>query len=397
MNFNDFRKGDTVHVLDGDVVTASGIIVRTGSVAHIVGGDGVTFYSAYDKLVKADRVVVAQQNILKQEEKDDHVFVLQKIEDNAAGEMSIKFIITVDDEQVYESEEVVTNTYDMENGWSAPDDFDDNKLELMQNTAESGFDVLVESYTNIRESATNAPATGEDADAPADVLAFAPGEGSGAGAGADAGSGGGGGGGGGGEMPVDEGGEAEAEVADEEGAAVEEAPVGEEPVPVEEVGASLGGFKRSILSSRRKRAGYDETMEFFLKLKNDPGYVPTTEEQAQVFEFLNERGYDKTHGKFRRFLQDQSSGLGGGQVARKLWLVMEDEADEVSASIKRSSKTDNRLHGNPQHRLNPNLRAEMARRGIDSGNTNDLELAEKLKGFDYGKAAAKIQAKLNKI
>ena len=76
----------------------------------------------------------------------------------------------------------------------------------------------------------------------------------------------------------------------------------------------------------------------------------------------------------------------------------EDEAEEKLASKKHSAKKeDRRLHGNPQHRLNPILRAEMERRGIDSGETSDLELAEKLKGFDYGKSASRIQAKLNKL
>ena len=62
------------------------------------------------------------------------------------------------------------------------------------------------------------------------------------------------------------------------------------------------------------------------------------------------------------------------------------------------TKTDDRLHNNPQHRLNPILREEMGRRGIDSGNTNDLELSKKLKNFDYGgpskKAIKRIENKL---
>ena len=52
-----------------------------------------------------------------------------------------------------------------------------------------------------------------------------------------------------------------------------------------------------------------------------------------------------------------------------------------------SRKQANELLRNPQHRINPILRAEMDRRHIDSSETNDLELAEDLKDFDFGTPA----------
>ena len=61
-------------------------------------------------------------------------------------------------------------------------------------------------------------------------------------------------------------------------------------------------------------------------------------------------------------------------------------------------KGDERLHGNPEHRLNPALREEMKRRNIDSGDTHDIELSERLKDFDYGKSSkASIERIKSKI
>ena len=72
------------------------------------------------------------------------------------------------------------------------------------------------------------------------------------------------------------------------------------------------------------------------------------------------------------------------------------EAEVVGASLEKTSfarsilaSADNRLHNNPQHRINPLLRKKMDEMGIDSGNMNDIELANALKDYNFGDGAPK--------
>ena len=307
-----FKIGEPVDVIDshsdGELLT-SGTITALGSKSTSVIDDVGNEFDVPYGMLKSATVKTAQNNVLKQEEKDGKQFVLEKHEDNLDGKLSVIYTITVDGQKTWESEEVITNVYDVEEGWSPPDDFDDNKLELIQNTAEAGFELLVESYQNIEEQIKEGvPADGTEEgaeDTAADVPAFAPGEGPS--------NGGGGGGAGGGGEPL-----AEEDVVDEVGDEEAEVPEGEAPpaeAPAEET--ATASYSRKITS--KKKEG------------------------------------------------------------------------------------DDRLHRNPQHRLNPLLRAEMDRRGIDSGTTHDIELSEKLKDFDYGGAPPKkssidrIRAKMSSL
>jgi hypothetical protein len=287
--------GEQVSVVNSDGAHVfSGIIMKTGSCNAMVNDveTGDNHYIPYEFLKSGSVKKTAQTEVLKEQEKDGNVFVLEKIDDNIDGELSTQYKITVDDNLIWESENITTNVYDVEQGWSAPDDFDENKLELIEQSAESGFDLVVNSYTNIVQNITEeaeeaeepTSEEGEDSedDVPEGEPAFAPGEG-----------------------PDEETGEV---VVDESGEGVEE-PEGpeelEEPESEEAPFAEEASLSRSILSSR--------------------------------------------------------------------------------------------LHRNPEHRLNPALREEMGRRGLDSSEMNDLELAEKLKDFDYSKISKRIQNKLNNL
>lgn len=285
-----YHTGQPVDVYDGEYLFSGTISTLGTKFASIIDTDGVSYdvdYGCLQPYEKKGFNKTAQNKPIKEDEKDGKMFLLDRKEDNVDGTMTISYQVTVDGKQIWESEEIVTNVYDVEKGWSPPDDFDENKLDLIQNTAESGFDLLVESYQNIEESLQTVP-TEDGEDKPSDVPAFAPGEEP-----SDTGDAGGfAGGGGGGDMG-----------GGEMGDVVEEGGEGEEAV------------------------------------------VETTEEATEE-------------------------------------VPVETEAS-LSFSRKVANK-DDRLHNNPEHRLNPLLRSEMEKKDIDSGKTHDIALSEKLKGYDYG-------------
>lgn len=261
-----------------DKVILSGIITALGT-EHAVVNDsstGENYNIALGMLRTGSLIREATATVLKDDTKEGKKFELVKNEENKDGKISIKYTITNDSKPVWESEEIITNVYDYEQGWSIPDDFDENKIELIENKADAGFDLIVESYETMKQTIQNENAAPTETDKVKDVPAFAPGT-----------------------KPKEE-------VPEGSNLMGENAPpTGEEPVaetPIEEAPAELAP---------------------------------------------NE--------------------------------------GEVTTSLKRSiiGSKGNELHNNPEHRLNPALRQEMDRKNIDSGNTNDLELAEKLKDFDY--------------
>ena len=298
--YEGYAKGNIVEVVDGEDVLVTGTIVRTGSNhAAVVMESGESYDVPYDLLRLAGHTHRAAKEIIREEEHEGRKFVLVKEESNKDGQLAVQFKVLLDDKPISESEELITNVYDQENGWSAPDDFDENKLDLIKSTYESGFDLLVDSYSNIEQSITNTQREQAEAEAetpaePQGEPAFAPGAEPveeppmGGGAGAPAG---------GSEVPEEA--PAEPEGAAAGGPEAQAAPAGEAPAG-EPTAASLDRptFARSVLSSTE-------------------------------------------------------------------------------------------LLRNPQHRINPVLREEMARRGIDSSATNDLELADELKDFDFGAPAPK--------
>ena len=304
--------GEPVSIVDNHSnFIFAGIITKLGTL-HAVVNERDTGYNhdvVYDMIQKKGAITkTAQAEIIKEDEQDGKKFILSKDETNIDGKLSVKYEVTVDGESLWESEEIVTNVYDVEKGWSAPDDFDENKLDLIQQTAESGFDMLVQSYTNVRGMIESemSPTEGEGEpgaeDTPEGKPAFAPGEGP------DSAAAGGGSGGGAVMLDGEEGDVIEGESAE---------------------GEDVDG-----------EAGGDEA----------GGVEPFAEEPVE---------------------EVISASLGQSSFSR---------------SILAGKQGDDRLHGNPQHRLNPALREEMARKGIDSGNTNDLELSDKLKDFDYSKS-----------
>ena len=310
-----FHQGQPVEVFSDDSVLMAGIITKLGSNhAEVTGYDGNVAEVLYGIMREASLDKTAQRNRIKEEEKDGQKFVLDKEEKNVDGKMSIRYKVTVDGKEIWSSEELVTNVYDNEFGWSAPDDFDEGKLDLIQKTAESGFDLIVESFKNIQElaAAPAAPGSGTGAaPAPEGKPAFAPGtKGEGGGGAGDGGMGGGGMGGGDVVPPAGE----------SETTGVEGETVSDTGVPVEET----------------EKASPE---------------IPAEAETAEP-------------------------------VATAASLTF-------SRRIVSDKKGDQRLHNNPEHRLNPVLRDEMKRRNIDSGNTNDLELADKLKDFDWSKKGSK--------
>lgn len=332
MSYNKHYRGEPVRVCDVDgALLLTGTIVRLGSFhAEITDHDGENHDVAYEFIRSANIKKTAAPTVIKEEDKDGKKFVLSKIEDNIDGKISMKYELTVDDQMLWESEEIVTNVYDAENGWSPPDDFDTNKLELIEQMASDGFDMWVqidpENVSNIFAPTLNP----SEEEVPKGKPAFAPGTGP------DAGDGGGEDGNAAGELVFD-GGEpdiAEPEVGGaapfaeqpEEGAVPEEGTETPEEAPAEATAASLEepptSFARSIVGS----------------------VVPTV-----------------------------TATLG------------EEPPTSFVRNIVGAVVPDDRLHGNPEHRLNPALRAEMRRKGIDSGNTNDLELAKQIREFDYAK------------
>lgn len=303
--YANYHIGQDVEIYDndGDFVFA-GIITKMGTfhacVNDYITGENndVSYDFIYRKGIKKKSDSSAPSEIIKDEEREGKKFVLSKQTKNADGNMSVMYEITVDGKVIWESEQITTNIYDSENGWSSPDDFDSNKLELIQQTAESGFDIIVESYTNMKdlvqqdiqsEPEEGGEGSGEET-APKGEPAFAPGEEPDDMSGGDVG--------GGGDMSLEDNEEFSEEGVEEDGGAE---PFAEEPTeePQEEVTSAsveYPSFSRSILSGKKDR----------------------------------------------------------------------------------------RLHNNPEHRINPILRNEMERKNIDSGDTHDIELADKLKNFDYG-------------
>ena len=311
--------GQQVSVVDdADNILFAGIITKIGSINACIN-DSVTGHN-YDvpySMIYAHNTATtkqafltkqAQAEIISETEKEGKQFVLVKNESNIDGSLSVAYEVRVDDAIIWESETITTNVYDVENGWSAPDDFDDNKLDLIQQSAEAGFDMVVDSYTNmisiVEESAQvvgDPLAEGAPGEVAIGEPAFAE----------DAAELGGGGG------ATMIGGDADIDMAGEEGEVVgEDGSAGD--VVDAEAESAVGGPEA---------------------FGQEPVEVVTSLERPSF--------------------------------ARSI----------ISSTEKTSS--DDRLHGNPQHRLNPALRNEMENKGIDSGNTNDIELSEKLKDFDY--------------
>ena len=263
-DYSNYHVGEqvTVHDSNGDLLTA-GIITKLGTLhATVVDPDsGENYDLVYSMLRKQGTRKLANHEVLQEEEQEGKKFILSKNEKNIDGKITVSYEVSVDEKKVWESEEVVTNVYDYEQGWSAPDDFDENKLDLIQQTAEAGFAMIVESFDNVVELAKGEqqPPTGAAAlpeSAPKGKPAFAPdakdlgGE--------DMGGGGGGGGGAGGGVapegapaPEKEGEPgAEGEEKEEPGKPPNPAPFA---TPVEETRAAASlqrpSFARSILSS----------------------------------------------------------------------------------------------------------------------------------------------------
>ena len=298
-DFELYTQGSRVNILDIDdrAILATGTVISQGSNhARITTDAGASYDIPYDMLSPL-KTCQASAEVIKEEERDGHKFTLVKEESNKDGELTMQFKVLVDgaSEPISVSEELVTNVYDQENGWSAPDGFDENKAELIKSTYESGFDVIVDSYNNIAKQITDTKAVEEQAEQPAEPQgepAFAPGAepaptpvDMGGGEGADMGEG-----------VIDEGAEVAPEGDLAGGPEAQAAPAGETG---EVAAASLHrpSFSRSILSGK-----------------------------VQASELLN----------------------------------------------------------NPAHRLNPILRKELDRRGVDGAELNDLELAALLKDFDWG-------------
>ena len=314
MNAYDmFKKGSLVEATDpDDGYVIKGTVVQQGTTfARVVDASGDSFDIPYNMLRTAGIKKNATLETIKEEEKDGNKFALVKEEVNKDGVLAVTYRIMVNEKPIQESEEIVMNVYDSEFGWSEPDDFDENKVDLLKSTYESGFDLLVESYGNIEKNIKEAPVDKElgAPTPPQGKPAFAPGTAPKSAPEAPAGgSGGGGGGSMGGEGAAPEG-----EDADKGGAPVT---VGEDTVAKDE--------------------------------------APKSEAPA------------------------------GGTEAVGASLHRTSFARSILASAK-----DDRLHNNPQHRINPLLRQKMEEEGIDSGNTNDLELADELSTYDFGDAPSK--------
>ena len=371
-SYTGFTQGQAVDLVDSGEILARGTIIRTGSAhACVTFDDGQTYDVPYDMLRQAGQVRTAAKEVLREEEQDGRVFQLVKEESNKDGRLAMQFKVFMGDQVISESEELVTNVYDQENGWSAPDDFDENKVDLIKSTYESGFDLLVDSYANIEQSITNVQAEQAEADAvpaePAGEPAFAPGaspapEG---GAGGDAG----GGEAGEGAMP-EEGGDA---AGGPEAAAAPAGEPAEAPEPAgEATAASLErrSFARSVLSARDTDAAIEVRADDLL---------------FQISQ-LGGGVYDRSP-----IGRDGLVALHKG--TRKVWEGPKEQMASYLTDMLNSIKKyrlGSRKHGsaellrNPQHRINPILRQEMDRRGIDSASTNDLELADSLKNFDFG-------------
>lgn len=282
-HYKGYSTGSVVDVLFQDEVIDRGTIVSLGSHHASVVCAGICHDVAYNQ-IRNTQIKTAQNNTIKSDVLDDKEFKLIKDEDSSNQRLVVKYKILSGEDIIWESEEVITNVYDSEYGWSAPDDFDQQKLDMIQQKAEMGFDLLMESYDGIVDSMDMGSVSedrdsidskdresDEDPEEPEGEPAFAPGEGPD---------------GGGADIDLDIDTNDTSDTGEE--VAIEDA--------VEETEASYNPFKKSIL-----------------------------------------------------------------------------------ASMKRASE----LLRNPQHRISPITRKLMKEKGIDSGSTNDLDLAEQLSGSDY--------------
>lgn len=300
--YDQYPIGSQVEVLNGrGVPVVFGTIIRQGTTeAHIIDQDGHEFHMPYPLLRNAVLAKTASE-VLKEETKNNKKFTLVKEEKNTDGQMSVLYRVLVNDKQVSESEEVILNVYDPEYGWSAPDGFDENKVELLKNTFESGFDLMVESYDNIERQVLEQQTKPKAEDLPKEPVgkpAFVPGS----------------------QPKAPD--KPEAEATDQTAA----------PTPESE------------------DLGLDEATE--------PEAGPAPEAQTEIV----------------------GASLEPTSFARSILSSKQVEASE--------------LLRNPQHRLNPILRDEMDSRGIDSGETHDLELADKLQDFDYSRKASSMSERI---
>jgi hypothetical protein len=286
--YDGYKRGQLVDIADGEDFVARGTIVSIGSEhATVTLATGASYDVPYQLLRQSSLAKQAAAEVIREEEKDGKIFTLVKEETSKDGKLAVQFKVLLDNEPISESEELVTNVYDVENGWSAPDDFDENKVDLIKSTYESGFDLVVDSYGKIEQNIMNVQQTPAEAipAEPQGTPAFAPG----------------------------------AEPAE---------------IPEETDSGNLAGGPEAAASPAGESG--DEL----------PAEAPETSAEPEA---------------------------PGEATAASL----------LRQSFARTVLSSNELLRNPQHRLNPVLRAEMDRRGIDSGKTNDLELAEELKDFDF--------------
>jgi hypothetical protein len=294
--YDEYKKGTVVDVLDEDgSVLCSGTITAQGTAfATVVTQTGASYDIPYPMLRKAAGIKKTAGNEgIKEEDNEDHHFVLSKEEENKDGVMSVKYKLLVDDEVVSESEEIVMNVYDSEFGWSEPDDFDENKVELLKSTYESGFDLIVESFANIEKhiiKTQEEAAKPKSPKTPEGTPAFVPG-------------------------------------------VTPKKPVEKEEEP--ETGNEAAGPE-----AKAEPAG----------------------EEAET---------EKP--------QEETTEVVGASLERP----------SFARSILAAKQEDDRLHNNPQHRINPLVIQMMKNKGIASGDTNDLELADALKNYDFGDAPPK--------
>jgi len=372
--YEEYNPGQVVEVVDGDDLLGKGTVIRTGSLhAAVTLDNGESYDVPYDMLRRAGLVRRAAAEVLREEERDGRKFSLVKEEANKDGQLTMQFKVFMGDKAISESEALVTNVYDTENGWSAPDDFDENKVDLIKSQYESGFDLLVDSYTNIEQTVMEGQAEAaaqEDATPPEPEgePAFAPG--------AEPSDGGDIGGDMGGGALMD--GAGEEEIVDEGNLAggpdAAAAPAGEAATPAEAPGEATAAslerrsFARSVVSAKNEDESIMQKASGLTARIAQLGggtYIPAIEAT----------GMSTVH---------KGSRLMWSGSKEKLGSYLNTTLNSIKKYRLGSRKQSSELLRNPQHRINPILRQEMARRGIDSGATNDLELADELKNFDFG-------------
>lgn len=184
LEYNGFRVGDRITMVSGNYAT----IVSLGS-AHITAVDnlGNSIDMRYPQTKSAIKKT-AQDSTIKSDDIDGREFSLIRDEDSSNQKLVVQYRIVSGEDTIWESETITTNVYSSEYGWSAPDDFDEQKLGMIQQKAEMGFDLLMESYSGIVDSVSEEVSVSdtkkdseEDADGdveePKGEPAFAPGEG----------------------------------------------------------------------------------------------------------------------------------------------------------------------------------------------------------------------------